>query len=167
MTFPQVKEASVSKVFPGKVIIKVKEWPRVALLLQDSDHGTSELRPVLENGVVLDEPWTGGVDKPLLRGWDDTAAIMDISKELAKVNPDALSTLSEIQPGSHDTYEDEVRVFTDEGNEVITRIATFHRNINQYRNFVDPERPGIVHMTYSEDFGWFEPYVQKTSKDDG
>ncbi|MFS8578520.1 MAG: hypothetical protein LOD88_00640, partial [Novibacillus thermophilus] len=58
-----------------------------------------------------------------------------------------------------------VRVYTDEGNEVITRISTFHNNMNQYRDFIPPGKKGIVHMTASKDFGWFKPYKQEEAEE--
>lgn len=161
MKNPQVKEASVTKVFPGKVVIMIKEWQRVALWLQSEDNVAGQLLPVLENGTIVREPWTGKVDKPLLRGWESKSNVKALSQELAKVTPDTLRTLSEIHPQESDTYEDEVRVFTEEGNEVITRISTFHDNINQYRDFIPPGKKGTVHMTTSKDFGWFTPYEQE------
>lgn len=154
---PQVKDVRVTKVFPGRVVIDIHEWHRVGMW-QSGDQITGKLFPVLENGAILEKPWSGDVDKPLLRGWEDKSLVKAISQELAKVEPETLRSLSEIHPEPSETYDDAVRVFTDEGNEVITRIATFHENINQYRDFIDPDQRGIVHMTYSNDFGWFEPY---------
>lgn len=164
-TNPQVKEARVTKVFPGKVVIDIREWERVGLW-QSGDQMTGKLFPVLENGAILESPWQGDVDKPLLRDWENKSQVKAISQELAKVEPEILRNLSEIHPEPSETYDDAVRVFTDEGNEVITRIATFHDNINQYRDFIDPNQRGIVHMTYSKDFGWFEPYVKNKSEEE-
>lgn len=164
--YPQVKDVAVTKIFPGKVVITLSEWRRVALWLHSDDGSVDRLHPVLENGSVLDEPWDGKVDKPLLRGWEDVSKVKALSQELAKVEPETLRTLSEIHPHESDLYDDEVRVFTEEGNEVITRISTFRDNIAQYRKFIPDDAKGIVHMTYSEDFGWFEPYVKEDTRDE-
>lgn len=157
----QVKDVVVTKSFPGKITIKVTEWPRVAFWLQTEGDIVQSLRPVLENGTILSEPWTGQVDKPLLRGWKNKSDIQAMSEQLARVDPEILRSLSEIHPQQSDTYPDEVRVFTDEGNEIRTRISTFKDTISQYRYFIEPGKKGIVHMTYSNDFGWFEPYEKE------
>lgn len=161
----QVKDVSITKSFPGKVAIKITEWQRVALWLQTDDEVMQSLHPILEDGTILSEPWTGKVDRPLLRGWKNKTAVKEISAQLARVEPDTLRTLSEIHPQKSDTYPDEVRVFLDDGNEVITRISTFKDSISQYRDFIEPDKKGIVHMTYSEDFGWFEPYDKEESEE--
>lgn len=162
----QVKDVSVTKSFPGKVTIEVTEWQRVALWLQTNDDGVQHLRPVLEDGTILNEPWTGKVDRPLLRDWKNKSAVKEMSAQLARVEPEILRSLSEIHPQKSDTYDDEVRVYTDEGNEVLTRIEMFKDSISQYREFIEPDKKGIVHMTYSEDFGWFEPYEKEAVKEE-
>lgn len=162
----QVKDITIKKSFPGKITIKVSEWPRVAFWLQTEDDIVQPLRPVLEDGTVLNEPWTDQVDKPLLRGWKNKSDIQAISEQLARVDSEILRSLSEIHPQPSDTYSDEVRVFTDEGNEIRTRISTFKDTISQYRYFIEPGKKGIVHMTYSDDFGWFEPYETEQSDEE-
>lgn len=154
---PQIKQVDIVKSFPGKIVVEIEEWPRIALWMPADGTKTGEVYPVFFNGTVLKEPWTGKVDKPLLRGWK-ASQVKEISEQLAKVKPDVLATLSEIHPQPSRTYRDLVRVFTNDGNEVVTRISVFHENINEYLKFIDPEKKGIVHMTEGANFGWFEPY---------
>lgn len=160
----QVKDVNVTKSFPGKITIKVTEWHRVAFWLQSQEAHLQQLRPVLEDGTILSDSWAGKVDRPLLRDWEDAGAIKKMSAELARVKPEVLRSVSEIHQQESDMYDDEIRVFMDEGNEVITRISTFKENIHHYSDFVEPGQKGIVHMTYGEKFGWFEPYVKKENK---
>lgn len=156
----QVKDVKITKRFPGKVTIKFEEWPRVAFWLKKDKDGNAQLRPVLANGVIVDKQWKGTVDRPLLRGWSDESAVAKLSKQLERVERVTLRSLSEVHPQPSDIYKDQVRVYTDDGYEVITRLSTFHENMNQYRNYVDPDKKGIVHMTYGRNFGWFEPYEE-------
>ncbi|MDR6224795.1 cell division protein FtsQ/DivIB [Desmospora profundinema] len=147
---PEVREAVVTKTFPGTVDIEVKESHRVAFWVEGS-----LAYPVLGNGEILkDRPWSGNLDKPLLRGWEkrgewDPA----LARGLADLPKRIQADLSEIRPGEDSTYPDLVRVYTRNHHVVRVRIRDFGEKIPYYSMFRN-RPPGTLNLLEST---WFEP----------
>jgi cell division protein FtsQ len=147
---PGVREAVVVKTFPGTVTITVKESQRVAFWM-DGDR----VYPVLDNGEVLTErPWSGELDKPLLRGWEDPEEVdPSLAGGLADLPKRIQDDLSEIQPGGDATYPDLVRVYTRHRHVVRVRAQEFGEKVPYYSMFRN-HPPGTLNLLEST---WFEP----------
>ncbi len=78
---PEVKEASVIKSFPGMVRIQLREVNRVGYL---SERG--HIYPLLSDGSVLKKrPWKGKVDRPLVKGLNQSPERKMIAAGLAQL----------------------------------------------------------------------------------
>ncbi|PTM59217.1 cell division protein FtsQ/DivIB [Desmospora activa] len=146
----EVKEAAITKVFPGTVVIEVKESERVAFWMDGSD-----AYPVLANGKVLtNRTWSDSLDKPLLKGWKKGEEIDPaLARGLADLPKRIQMDLSEIRPGEDATYPDLVQVYTRNNHTVRVRIQDFTEKIPYYSMFRD-RPPGTLNLLEST---WFDP----------
>ncbi|WNQ14217.1 FtsQ-type POTRA domain-containing protein [Paenibacillus aurantius] len=128
-----IESVQVTKSFPGKIRIEVKEYPRAAYQL--TPEGSIEVLmadgsayPVKDKGAVI--------DKPILTNWgSETPERAALCKVLAGINPALLSDISEIKPDPSAAYPDKIKLFTRSQFEVITRIALLGDKI-QYLDFM-------------------------------
>jgi len=115
-----VKSADVSKRFPGKLLIKIQEQPRVAY--QFTSNGKQEV--VLADGSVA--PMQGlvaMVDKPILTGWSDSDPnLVKLCQTLASLPSNLFYDVSEIKPDPTESFEDRIKLYLRDGFEVITTI---------------------------------------------
>jgi cell division protein FtsQ len=116
-----VKEAKVTKHFPGTIHIQVQEYPRVAY--QFNVEGKREA--VLADGAaILLPPGEFPLDKPILTGWSDNDPNKaKLCQVLGEIPSNALSDISEIIPDASDVYPDKIKIFTRSQYEVYTTIA--------------------------------------------
>jgi cell division protein FtsQ len=118
---PAVKSATVSKKFPGLIVLEIKEHQRVAF--QYSAEG--QLEAVLANGYIIPVHGSGIiVDKPVLTGWEkDDPWKLKLCQALAGIADSKLSFLSEIRPEPTVSYPDKVKIYTRSRYEVFTTIT--------------------------------------------
>lgn len=162
-----VKEAEVTKRFPGLVMIRVVEFERVAF----QEDGQGKLRPVLADGSLLTSKNGPFVfDRPILTGW--AASGMDtenLSIELAKLSPAELMAISEIKPNPSKSYPDKITLFMRDGYEVQTTVSFLEKKMKLYDVFVaelkkDNLPLGYIYMLETD---YFEPYKQDQQPSNG
>lgn len=145
---PTIHEVEVTKRFPGRVIIKVTEYPRVAFQLQPS----GEVLILFADGSYL--PAQSGIvmDKPILSGWNIEDSILPmLCKVLSEIPDRFLSDVSEISPDPTLAYPDKVKIYTRSQFEVSTTIGYMAEKIRYLDIFVaqlqqDNIRSGLITM---------------------
>lgn len=119
-TLGAVQDVKVSKKFPGKITLTVKEFGKAAY--QIGEDGGPQV--ILANGTV--HPLAGQTfpsDRPILTGWtEDNPVWKALCKELAAIPNEMLTDVSEIKPYPN-VFEDRIKLYTRSRFEVITRIA--------------------------------------------
>jgi len=114
------------------VTIEVIEWKKAAYIQSESGYDI-----VLENGAVFqsDKP-IAPVDAPLLSNFENQKITMRMVKELAKLNGEVLSMISQIEsvPSEVDPYR--IRLFMNDGNEVRAIISSFADKMNYYPSII-------------------------------
>ncbi|GGA32643.1 hypothetical protein GCM10007416_01550 [Kroppenstedtia guangzhouensis] len=146
---PEVKEASVIKSFPGMVRIQLREVNRVGYL---SERG--HIYPLLSDGSVLKKrPWKGKVDRPLVKGLNQSPERKMIAAGLAQLPLQVSAEISEIRPGGNDTYPDLVKVYTLRDHLIRVRARDFGEKMKYYPHFMD-RPPGTIHLLEST---WYVP----------
>lgn len=118
---PIVQSAEVHKYFPGKIVIEVKEHPKVAYQLD----ANGKIEALLADGSTVAATNENGfiLDMPLLSGWSDSEQKKALCKALSGIDPQLLSDVSEIIPYPSQGYPDRIKMYTRTQFEVHTRIA--------------------------------------------
>ncbi|WP_047151555.1 cell division protein FtsQ/DivIB [Aneurinibacillus tyrosinisolvens] len=160
-SIPAVESVEVKKHFPGKVELRVKERPRVALLMNPR----GELFPVTNNGFVLKEypVKENEMDKPIIRTWRDEGLLPEFAQELTKLDSNTKSLISEIHHQPEANNPKRLVLFMKDGFEVHSTITNFAENMAWYPSFVqtlkrEGKTEGIINMS---EVKWFEPYRQQ------
>lgn len=138
-----IESVTITKKFPGVLIIEVREYPEVAVRL-DADGTQSR---ILSNGLVLPGQAGRVPDKPILSGWatDDPnwAALCALLGELPA---HMLDDLSEIRPDPSLSYPDRIKLFTRSRFEVLTTVGKLPDRIAYLADIVQNREPGKVMM---------------------
>jgi cell division protein FtsQ len=151
-----IKDARITRSFPGVIGIHVTEHERVAFWTgQDGSR-----YPLLDNGYVLKEADFSHrvVDRPLISSWSAPELLPNLAKALSNLSPAVLREISDIAltPTVYDKQR--VRLYMRDGNEVRSVVYKLDRMLNWY--------PAIVKELPSDTKGvlslfeqpWFVPY---------
>lgn len=153
---PEVQAVTITKTFPGRVHVRIREVRRIGYL----DH-RSNLYPVLKDGSVLkDRPWKGSVDRPLFRGWSKLRIWNELAQGLMDTPKRILDDISEIRPSGSNTYPDMVKVYTRHGHIIRIRAMDFGQKIKLYAAFRN-HPSGTLNLLEST---WFVPKEEKTER---
>ncbi|WP_274363330.1 cell division protein FtsQ/DivIB [Paenibacillus thermotolerans] len=134
-----VESVKVTKRFPGGIRIDVKEFPVVALEIDDE----GKLVGLLSSGFPV--PYTESADAapgPLLTGWTDQELKKSLCLALGSIPPELMSDVSEIRPIPIDSYPDRILMYTRSRYEVITRIAYLPQKIPLLDDYVYDMKSG-------------------------
>lgn len=117
---PWVDSATISKHFPGKVEIEVREHRVVAYELREQD----ERFALLSDGSTL--PLNNHLpvlDIPVITGWEyEEANKKKLASTIAEIPASLLQFISEITPIPTDAYPDKIRIYTRSSFEIVTTI---------------------------------------------
>lgn len=115
------------------ITIEVNEWKKAAYI-ESENNG---LKLVLENGFVFESLKTMPlVNAPLLSNFDNPKVINLMVKELAKLNEEVLTMISQIEsiPSDADPYR--IRLYMNDGYEVRAIIPSFAEKMNYYPSII-------------------------------
>ncbi|MBB3109061.1 cell division protein FtsQ [Paenibacillus phyllosphaerae] len=151
---PTVESAVVTKSFPGKVNIVVKEFAPVAYELS----AQGELTAILSNGSSISAGSDNVVDKPILSGWKkDDPIKAKLGMELAQIPPDLLTDFSEIIPSPSKAYPDRIKIYTRTHFEVITAVSLLKDKVSTLDAVVETQNPGTITMLLADSYVSFDP----------
>lgn len=167
IALPEVKEAEVTRHFPGNVSIEVTEYEHVSFMMGND----KKIIPILENGTRLENRlWNDRViDRPILRNWKDPLQLPKLGEELKKLDKGLLNQISEIEPDLEADDPQRLILYMKDGYEVHTSIRHFAKNMAWYPSFVanlkqEGNQKGIIMLL---DGKWFIPYVQPANEEEG
>jgi cell division protein FtsQ len=115
-----IRSVLVDKTFPGKITIRIAEYPAVAW--EYNEDGSESV--VLSNGLSLPQRERAiPPNLPILSGWDASDPVrVRLAAVLAKIDPHHLADVSEILPFPSASYPDRVKIYTRSKYEVITAV---------------------------------------------
>lgn len=158
-TSKSIEQATVTKIFPGEIRIRVQEFAAVGYELSPE----GEIMAILSNGTSV--PATNAdfvVDKPLLSGWKKGDPIKTaLSKQLAAIPAQQLSDLSEIRPDPSNAYPDRIRIYTRTRFEVITAVSVLATKLDTLNAVTETQQPGKVTMLLADTY---EPYLPDSAE---
>ncbi|WP_319005467.1 cell division protein FtsQ/DivIB [Metabacillus litoralis] len=152
----QIKNVKVEKKLPNYIVLNVKEFESIAYLEK-----AGEYLPILENGQALQERIvTIPADAPILINWKSDEEISEMISELKKLSPTIVNSISEIHhtPGKTDPWL--VKLYMNDGFEVIATVRTFSKKMEKYPNIVntlDENSKGVIHLEVGS---YFKSYDQ-------
>ena len=127
-----VESVSVTRKWLTTVNIEIKEWQKVAYLAKDNT-----FYPMLENGVLFEESnELLPIDAPVFLAFEDETLRKRLLKELAKLKPEVLALISQINanPSTSDPYG--ITLFMNDGYEVRADITSLASKLNYYPSII-------------------------------
>lgn len=159
-SFPVVQKVTLTKVFPGSLVIDVTERPIVAFMQKDG-----KAYPVFDNGTVLTtQTITKQIgDKPRLSSWANLSDLPRFINEYNQLDSEVKALISEIVYTGDAAHPDTLTLYMKEGYEVRTVIQGFANNMAKYPTYVktlklDGKNNGIIHLS---EVKYFEPYKKQ------
>lgn len=119
---------NVAKSFPGRVHIRVEEFPIVAYMIE----APNKPELVMSSGKRLPLKGSNIPDKPLLTGWgaaEHRELLANMAQTLQNVKPLYLSDVSEIRLNPSPAFSERIFISTRSGYEVESNIKDFPKNI--------------------------------------
>lgn len=159
---PQVSSSTVELSGFNDIIIDVKEYNTVAYIAKDNAY----LR-VLENGTVLNDVFSVSIgNQPVLTKFEESDTLNRMIKEISKVEEPILNLISEIELISSHSNPFFIRVYMNNGNQILSSIPTFAEKIPYYPQMVKivEGKKGIFDM---EAGVYFTPFTDGESDESG
>ncbi|MGG1661681.1 cell division protein FtsQ/DivIB [Brevibacillus sp. NRS-1366] len=151
-----IKEVTISRSFPGVIMLHVTEIKRVAFW--NGQDGTRY--PLLETGFVLKEVNFANrvVDRPLISSWPSPDLLPNLAKSLSKLSPAVLGEISDISltPTVYDKQR--VTLYMRDGNEVRSVIYKLDKMLNWYPAIVKELPANSKGVLSLFEQPWFVPY---------
>ncbi len=157
-----VQSVQVSKVFPGKLTVRVTEYPEVAIELG----AAGQASVVLANGYSV--PLAEGVslpDMPVLTGWKaDDPNRAALCAALGGMQASLLGDLSQISPDPSKAYPDRIKLYTRSRFEITTTIGRLPDNMVLISEIVENREPGTVVLLEANTY---QPYSAQSAQHGG
>lgn len=152
----QIKSVTIKKKLPNHIVLVVEEHKSIAYLEKDG-----AFLSILENGQVLkDRKETAPADAPVLINWKSEEAIKEMVSELTKISPSIFNSISEIHYTPDKTDPWLVRLYMNDGYEVIASVRTFSKKMESYPEIVsqlEEDIKGVIHFEVGTYFESYEP----------
>lgn len=163
-----IESVHITKVFPGKIIIEVLEYPAVALEYESD--GTTKV--LLANGVAV--PPNGEVphNLPIITGWaKDDPVKLALGVALDKIPSQHLADVSEIIPIPTVSYPDKVKIYTRSKYEVITSVEYMQEMMPMLDNIIlklraQEQGPGTITLLETMTYSSFDEEGEETEIDE-
>ena len=149
-----IENAEVKKEFPGKILIRVKEFDEVAYTF--SPEGAFSV--VLENGIqIAKEHFSGLMHKPFLSGWTENEKkdFVRLCQALANIPAEQLANISEIRPDPSPAYPDKIKLYTTTKHEVTTTVSYLPQKMKYLNAYISGRSPGYITMLETD---YYRPY---------
>ncbi|SFH66576.1 cell division protein FtsQ/DivIB [Pisciglobus halotolerans] len=153
---PQVRGASLTLNGLNDFQLTIDEFKTVGYLHEGPHYYT-----ILENGKIVDESRTVSIgNDPVFKSFKEGKALKLLIKQYALLSPSIQNAISEIEavPSKNDPYL--IRLYMNDGKQVIASIPTFAEKMNYYPDMVKKigNRKGTINIEIG---GYFEPFEQK------
>ena len=156
----QIKEVTVQRKLPNHIVLVIKEHESIAYLESDGLY-----LPVLESGQVLkDRKENAPADAPLLINWKKEEEIKEMISELKKLSPGIFNSISEIHHTPTKTDPWLVRLYMNDGYEVIATVRTFSKKMDSYPAIIGQlgnHDTGVIHLEVGSYFEAFDTIETK------
>ncbi len=152
---PQLESAELSISFPNTVIIEMKEYEQLGILVKDGDY-----HPVLSSGEFL-EPLNRrdvNLSAPLLFGYKEGKELNSIVEALQMLPEEILNAISEIHHDPTETDIYHVKLYMNDGLEVVATSRTLGSKLVHYPSIVSQLEEGAKGVVDLEVGSFFRSY---------
>lgn len=145
---PIVESIDVSRDFPNKIVMKVKERDVVAYV-----ESKGKYYPVLESEQVLRGFDMVPTDAPIIHFFDGVE-FEGIVKSLNQMNAQILSMISEIFYRPNKETNSRIQIYMNDGQEIIGDLHTIGDKINYYAGMKEEigDKKGLIDLEVSNTF---------------
>ncbi|HWO95080.1 MAG TPA: FtsQ-type POTRA domain-containing protein [Bacillus sp. (in: firmicutes)] len=162
---PEVKEAVVRKKIPNTVEIQIKEYARVAYVVEKGRY-----LPITEKGKVLKAVKGTPLlsDAPLLINWDKPEVIQEMVEELNKLPKSIVGSISEIHYTPEESDSLHINLYMNDGREVSASIRNFSEQMIAYPSIVsqlDSDMRGVIDLEL-DGLYYFDAYEGTETKEE-
>ncbi|MHC0037257.1 cell division protein FtsQ/DivIB [Pseudoneobacillus sp. C159] len=153
---PEIKNVTVTIIFPNKVQIKIEEFRRVAYMMKETS-----FYPILENGKLVKNGKLANLpfDAPVLKNFSEGKVLEEMIRSLSELPPEVVNSISEIHHTPKDTDSYHITLFTNEGFEITATLRTFSGKMRHYPAIIsqlDSKIKGIIDMEVGSYFKAYE-----------
>ncbi|WP_136606496.1 cell division protein FtsQ/DivIB [Paenibacillus dokdonensis] len=150
-----IQKAVVDKHFPGKISVRIEEYPTVAYELG----AEGNLDAILANGTKVSVNSSGiAVEKPILTKWNTTDPNkVELCKVLGKIPNELTSDISEIIPSPTASFPDRIKLYTRSRFVVITAISLLSDKVEYLNQVIETAQPGTITMLEADTYTPFQP----------
>lgn len=163
----EIKNVSLHRKFPSTVVIQVKEYKRVAYIIDKATY-----IPISETGKVLKPVKATSLssDAPLLIGWENPEMIEEMTRELLNLPESIANAISEIHHTPVKLEQSHITLFMNDGQEVSTTIRDFSKSMVHYPSIkkeLEPNAKGILFFGYGDySFKTYESLEQEDTEEE-
>ncbi|WP_310550249.1 cell division protein FtsQ/DivIB [Paenibacillus glufosinatiresistens] len=150
LELPTIQKAEVDKSFPGRVVIRITEFPAVAYELD----GQGSLKAILSSGAAVSVDHAGiAVEKPILTNWKANDPYKaKLCQTLAGIPNELTSDISEIVPSPTLSFPDRIKLYTRSHFEVITAVSLLKEKVAYLNQVIETEEPGLIRMLEADSY---------------
>ncbi len=146
----EIKDVSLHRKFPSTIVIQVKEYKRVAYIIDKATY-----IPISETGKVLKPVRATSLssDAPLLISWENPEMIEEMTRELLNLPKSIANAISEIHHTPLKLEPSHITLFMNDGQEISTTIRDFSKSMIHYPSIkkeLDPKAKGILFFEYGD-----------------
>ncbi|TFB23295.1 FtsQ-type POTRA domain-containing protein [Filobacillus milosensis] len=151
----EINNVDVERSWYNQVNIIVNEHSRVGYV-----KSSNQFYPILENGKILKEIQleTPRGDAPILYGFSNEEQLSRLTNHLSKLDESIVQLISEIYWEPDDMNQDQLRMFTTDGQEVIASIHNFSEKMKVYPSISSQLTPDMKGILYIDVGAYFQPY---------
>lgn len=161
---PEVREVKIEVKLPNYAYIHIKEWKRIAYLLEDG-----RFSPVLENGDILQADHEHPpINAPVLAGFSEGELIKKMVAELVNLPRAVFNSISEIHYAPKDTDQYHIYVYMNNGFEVTASLKNFSEKMAYYPSIIshlDPNVKGVIDIEVGGFFQAFDEGREEVSEE--
>lgn len=131
---PTIESVSAKRKFPHTLVIEVNEWRPVAFIQTNN-----EIRPLLENGTVLDSAQSrqSFTNLPFIYGLQEDHLVEEFARQLSEMPAYIANLISEIYWVPEEVYPYQIRMYMSDGYELLTSLSGLANNLTQYPSIVN------------------------------
>lgn len=158
----QVSKSKAKITHINELQIEIEEYDTVAYLSSDEIY----LR-VLENGTILEQEYSVSLgNQPILSGFKEGKALDTMIEELEQLEKSTLDLISEIELTKKESNPFFIKIFMNNGNQVLTSIPSFSEKISYYPEMIQAVEgeKGVFDM---EAGIYFVPFKNKENDEEG
>ncbi|MGE7366041.1 cell division protein FtsQ/DivIB [Desemzia incerta] len=158
LDIPQVKSADVKRQGWNNIVVTVEEYKMIAY-----SHIKDDYFPILENGKIVNESKKVSMgNNPIFKDFSEGKALDILIEQYKLLNTSVQNGISEIEHTPTETDEYLIKIYMNDGNQVVATLPSFAEKMNYYPDMVQKvgDQNGLFNLEVG---GYFTPFESDTS----